>query len=250
MKFSEKIIQARKAKALTQEDLAEAVGVSRQAVSKWETEEAKPDLDKLVALCTVLDLSMDYLCLGKMPEVTVETPPVATPKRGIRWLISGVCIGLVSAILVGLLAMGLVGKSNEPTQPDQTQLEPTLLQTTTTQPTEPDYSDLLFQMKTSDARMDNSGWHAYKITFVPSVQVPDMKVQIAVRDYVAGGTKYLDAYRQGSGYVAFVSTPTVAYDLDIIAVCTVGEVSVQFALFNTVSEDGSHARIRTLWKNE
>lgn len=46
MKFSEKIILARKVKALTQEDLADAVGVSRQAVSKWETGEAKPDLEK------------------------------------------------------------------------------------------------------------------------------------------------------------------------------------------------------------
>jgi transcriptional regulator with XRE-family HTH domain len=246
MKFSEKIIQARKAKALTQEDLAEAVGVSRQAVSKWETEEAKPDLDKLVAICNALDLSMDYLCLDKQPEVTVELPPQPAKTNHIRPLILGVCIGLVVSILVGLLAMGF---SREPGQPQTT--EPTQLQTTTI-PAEPDYSDLLFEMKTADARLDNTGWHAFKVTFVPSIYVPGMRVQIALQDQQTGHTQYLDAYKDGSAYVASISTPTATFDIDIIAVCTVGEISVQFALFNIVSDDdnGNHSNTEVLWKTK
>lgn len=65
MDFKERVFQARKAKGFSQEDLAEAIGVSRQAVSKWETGEAMPDLEKLIALCNTLDQNMEYLALGK-----------------------------------------------------------------------------------------------------------------------------------------------------------------------------------------
>ena len=68
MEFSERVLQARKAKGMSQEKLAELVGVSRQAVSKWETGEAKPDVDKLIAICETLELRMDYLCFGKQDE--------------------------------------------------------------------------------------------------------------------------------------------------------------------------------------
>ena len=44
--FSDNLTQLRKLKRMTQEDIAEAVGVSRQAVAKWETGETLPDLDK------------------------------------------------------------------------------------------------------------------------------------------------------------------------------------------------------------
>lgn len=247
MKFSEKIIQARKAKALTQEDLAEAVGVSRQAVSKWETGEANPDMDKLVSLCKVLDLSMDYLCLDKQPEVTVELPPTPAKNSGRRYLIVGVCMGLVAAILVGLLAMGFLEKNNDPTVPEP---ETTPAQTTTTQPTEPDYSPMLTNLKVSDAKWEFVGWHVIQTTFVPSIQIPGMQVQIAVRDHVSGKTEYVDAIRQGAGYVIDFSTPTTAYNIDIIAVCSVGELSVQFALFNHKSDDGSHSNTKVLWKDE
>lgn len=245
MKFSEKIIQARKAKALTQEDLAEAVGVSRQAVSKWETEEAKPDLDKLVAICKVLDLSMDYLCLDKQPEVTVELPQPQKPKKA-KYLIAGVCIGLVAAILAGLLAMSLQ-KPDDPTVPEP---QPTQTQATTTQPAEPDYTDMLTKIKTSNASLEIVGWHVDRVTFVPSIQVPGMQVQIAVRNSVTGRTEYLNTIKQGTSYIADITTPNEAYDLEIIAVCKVGEVSVQFSLYNKVSDDGSHSNTYTLWKTE
>lgn len=246
MKFSEKIIQARKAKALTQEDLAEAVGVSRQAVSKWETEEAKPDLDKLVAICKVLDLSMDYLCLDKQPEVTVELPQPQKPNK-VRYLIVGVCIGLVAAILVGLLAMGLRQDPNDSTQPNQS--EPAATSPSTTAPaTDPDYSDMLSQIKVADAKYENVGWHVYHISFVPSMQVPGMQVQIAVRNNKINTTTYLDTIKSGTNYVVEFKTPNSAFDYDLIAVCSIGDITVQFPLFHVESDNGSGSRLTTLWK--
>lgn len=61
MKLHEKIFNQRKLKGLSQEALAEKLGVSRQAVSKWETGEALPEITKLKALSEVFGVTTDYL---------------------------------------------------------------------------------------------------------------------------------------------------------------------------------------------
>ena len=61
MKINEKIIQLRKQKNLSQVDLADAIGVSRQTISKWESGDSLPDLANLQALSTVFGVSADYL---------------------------------------------------------------------------------------------------------------------------------------------------------------------------------------------
>ena len=61
MKLNEKIILCRKKQGLSQSDLADLLNVSRQSVSKWETGEAKPDIDKLMTLSRVFDVSTDWL---------------------------------------------------------------------------------------------------------------------------------------------------------------------------------------------
>lgn len=223
MKFIEKIIQARKAKALTQEDLAEAVGVSRQAVSKWETGEANPDLDKLISICKVLDLSMDYLCLDKQPEITVELPQPQKPKMA-RYLIAGICIGLVAAILVGMLAMGLQGKNNERTEP-----ETTTLSTTTAAP---DYTDMLSSLQVADAKLEERYGTSWRVTFVPSIQIPNMQVQIAVRNNKIGTTYCYDATRNESGYYIEFDWSDYEYDYDFLAVCTVGGIEIRLPLIH------------------
>lgn len=61
MKLSEKIIKLRKEKGLSQEDLGNAINVSRQAISKWEAEQTKPDIDKLKEIASYFNVSFDYL---------------------------------------------------------------------------------------------------------------------------------------------------------------------------------------------
>lgn len=61
MTLGEKIINLRKKRGLSQEELAITLGVSRQAVSKWETGEAKPDTDKVVALAEYFEVTTDWL---------------------------------------------------------------------------------------------------------------------------------------------------------------------------------------------
>lgn len=61
MKLSEKIYDCRKKAGLSQEALAEKLGVSRQAVSKWETGESEPEIGKLKRLAEVFGVSVDWL---------------------------------------------------------------------------------------------------------------------------------------------------------------------------------------------
>ena len=65
MEWNERVAAARKAAGLTQEALGEKLGVSRQAVSKWESGQAVPDLDTVAKLCLALGFSADYLLFGR-----------------------------------------------------------------------------------------------------------------------------------------------------------------------------------------
>ena len=66
-----RITKYRKSKGMTQEVLAEKLGVSPQAVSKWETDTSCPDITMLPRLCAVLGITTDELLTGKNDEVRV-----------------------------------------------------------------------------------------------------------------------------------------------------------------------------------
>jgi len=65
MKFGENIRNLREVKKLTQEDLADMVGVSRQTISKWECDESPPRWSNIPALCSVFHCNLDDLVSGE-----------------------------------------------------------------------------------------------------------------------------------------------------------------------------------------
>jgi transcriptional regulator with XRE-family HTH domain len=67
MSFSENLQMIRKKNQLSQEELAELLGVSRQAVSKWELGEGYPEVEKLLILSKKLNVSLDSLMTGSLP---------------------------------------------------------------------------------------------------------------------------------------------------------------------------------------
>ena len=73
MELKDRIAQARRAAGLSQEQLGEQLGVSRQAVSKWESGAANPDVAYLAAMCRELGVSSDWLLLGEEPDGTPLT---------------------------------------------------------------------------------------------------------------------------------------------------------------------------------
>lgn len=72
-KFAEQLKFYRSQKGLSQEDLADKLYISRQAISRWENGETAPDLDTLVNLASIFEVTLDELVTGVKPElVTVE----------------------------------------------------------------------------------------------------------------------------------------------------------------------------------
>ena len=74
--FNENIVRLRKLNQMTQEDIAEAVGVSRQAVAKWESGETIPDIEKCKLLAELFGVSLDDLA-NYEPEdnMGLDVPP-------------------------------------------------------------------------------------------------------------------------------------------------------------------------------
>lgn len=74
MDFPEKIFTLRKSNDLTQEQLAEELNVSRQSVSKWESGQATPELEKIVAMSQIFGVTTDYLLKpSEIDELSVKT---------------------------------------------------------------------------------------------------------------------------------------------------------------------------------
>lgn len=113
MKFSEKLIKLRKTNGYTQENLAERLGVSRQAVARWEAGETTPDMAMLLGLCEVFSVSADYLIHDdyesdedipvvkeKNREITAkkEKEKMLTMLAGVLYAVAAACF-LIAAIL-------------------------------------------------------------------------------------------------------------------------------------------------------
>lgn len=75
MDFNNRLYQLRKQKGLSQEELANRLNVSRQTVSKWEVGDSTPDMEKLIAMSDLFDVSLDMLVKGK--EEDPKPPPTA-----------------------------------------------------------------------------------------------------------------------------------------------------------------------------
>ncbi len=104
MNFSNRLVNFRKLRGLNQETLAERVGVSRQAVSKWETGEAQPDFAKLLALADALEVSLDELC-GRTAGDAAQFPPVPSAEQpSARKGGARIAILVLSALVILLLA--------------------------------------------------------------------------------------------------------------------------------------------------
>ena len=72
MKIGDKILSLRKKEGITQEELAEMVGVSRQTISKWELDETSPDLKQAKKLSEIFKVSLDELVSNNIENLLVN----------------------------------------------------------------------------------------------------------------------------------------------------------------------------------
>ena len=79
---ADRLVQLRKENGLSQEALASKLGVSRQAISKWERAEASPDTDNLIALAEIYGITLDALLDSEkeIPNAEPKAEPEAEKK--------------------------------------------------------------------------------------------------------------------------------------------------------------------------
>ena len=87
MNIADRIQCLRKNKGLSQEELADKVGVSRQAVSKWESEQSTPDIEKIIIMSELFEVTTDYILKG------IE-PVSMTNKKNNVFSVFGICANI------------------------------------------------------------------------------------------------------------------------------------------------------------
>ena len=111
MTLSEKLYTLRKKSGLSQEQLAEQLSVSRQAISKWESGQSVPESDKLIVISNYFKVSLDYLLKEESePPITTKDPDADTSMQTndrTRWLLGIItCVGGILCLIVwGLLSI-------------------------------------------------------------------------------------------------------------------------------------------------
>lgn len=100
MNLSDRIQYLRKARGISQEGLADQLGVSRQAVSKWESEQSMPDLDKIISMSDYFAVTTDYLLKGIEPVVQKEEEQSIKHRR----IASNICYQLS----LGFVGLGII----------------------------------------------------------------------------------------------------------------------------------------------
>ena len=111
MTLGERIAYYRGKLGLSQGELAEQLGVSRQAVSKWETDAGLPDLERLIALSRLYHITLDELVKGETPEevpvdAIIAKPVAPSGQKTIGYILLGV--GLLCAALALVLNLALL----------------------------------------------------------------------------------------------------------------------------------------------
>ena len=97
LNLGEKIYNLRKKKNLSQEDLASILNVSRQTISKWETGESNPDIDKIVPLCNFFEISTDEFLKGK--DIVYERKLTKEKSRN-KALTFSLCLVIFSVMVI------------------------------------------------------------------------------------------------------------------------------------------------------
>ena len=107
MNMSNRLQELRQKSHLSQEDLAERIGVSRQAISKWESEQSNPDIENIVRLSEVYNTSTDYILKGTQPTV-IHTSVKSKYTGAYKTLI---IVGGIALILVlGLITLLILSR--------------------------------------------------------------------------------------------------------------------------------------------
>lgn len=112
MSLGETILILRTQRNMSQEELANSLGVSRQSVSKWETDASTPELDKLIKIAELFDVTLDRLVYDKELQAAPSDKPCENRSSGNTRIIAGtilLCFGFTAFLLLSVLGGFLSG---------------------------------------------------------------------------------------------------------------------------------------------
>lgn len=110
MKFNDNLIKLRKRDQLSQDALAEKIGVTRQTIYKWESSITYPELDKLMDLAKIFNVTVDYLVDGDIDEEETELPKEQVIKAIKK---QGLFLGIsIAVIIIGVSLLVLFSETN------------------------------------------------------------------------------------------------------------------------------------------
>lgn len=94
MNLGEKLLKLRKLKGLSQEEAADKLNVTRQTISKWETNQSTPDFDKLIPICKLYEIGAEELLTGNKKEMKDEKKEDILDKTNKRKYVLGISLGV------------------------------------------------------------------------------------------------------------------------------------------------------------
>lgn len=114
MSLGERLYELRKKKGLSQEEVAERLNVTRQSVSKWETDESKPDFDKIVPICELYEISTNELLNGtKEEKEEKEVEVINKDNKKKRAILISIAIFLYFVALIWIIVTEVTFNLNE-----------------------------------------------------------------------------------------------------------------------------------------
>lgn len=124
MSLAKRIAACRKQAGLSQEKLAERMGVSRQMISRWETGEARPDLEKFEQLCGVFSVSADALLFGTQSPAQPDGAEQSRRAKARFRMAASVVLAAAGVLLVAAALLFALMESQQPYQSWYTVLGP------------------------------------------------------------------------------------------------------------------------------
>lgn len=120
--LSENIRKFRKEKNMSQDELAEKVGVSRQSISLWETNQAQPTIDNIMVLARIFNVSTDAL----LSTEAIKTEPQKNPKAGRSLALPLIIVSVTAIVLLVVMTALLLYQNQENSAPVSTPAGTTL----------------------------------------------------------------------------------------------------------------------------
>ena len=106
MKFEQKLINLRKQKSMSQEELAEKLNVTRQTISKWELGQSKPDMDKLLEISKLFEVSVEELT-NETVSVGKEKVVSKPKKQESKWILYVLIVVLIASLSTLVVRIGM-----------------------------------------------------------------------------------------------------------------------------------------------